>query len=104
MSAFNEMEAQMITRELGRIIQQDAKLYLAGNLRKFASEEPNVAGTALVYDGADIPAADGKDTAVLPTKGANTAKLWPIVTASTCRILRQKRKTQCPGARQGSVR
>ena len=37
---------------------------LAGNLRKFASEEPNVACTALVYDGADIPAADGKDTAV----------------------------------------
>lgn len=37
---------------------------LAENLRTFVAEDPNVTGTALVYDGADIPSADGKDPAV----------------------------------------
>ena len=37
---------------------------LAGNLRTFAQAESNVAGTALVYDGSDLPSADGNDPAV----------------------------------------
>lgn len=37
---------------------------LAENLRTFAAGEPNATGTALVYDGADIPSVDGKDPAV----------------------------------------
>ena len=37
---------------------------LAGTLRTFAQAESNVAGTALVYDGSDLPSADGNDPAV----------------------------------------
>ena len=44
------------------------------------------------------------EVAVLPTKGANMAKLWPIVTGSTCRMSPTIAARQCPRVGQGSVR